>query len=124
MTASAQSAPASHSGSESAGGAPGTLEEAQVRAMFDRIAGLYDRMNSVMTAGLHRHWRRRAIVEEISGFLNARIAAPAEVAKGLHASKPNGDFGQAVALSTDGNTALIGGPGDNNDVGAAWALTR
>jgi demethylmenaquinone methyltransferase/2-methoxy-6-polyprenyl-1,4-benzoquinol methylase len=36
------------------------LEEAQVRAMFDRIAGLYDRMNSVMTAGLHHNWRRRA----------------------------------------------------------------
>ncbi len=28
--------------------------------MFDRIAGVYDRMNSVMTAGLHHHWRRRA----------------------------------------------------------------
>jgi demethylmenaquinone methyltransferase/2-methoxy-6-polyprenyl-1,4-benzoquinol methylase len=28
--------------------------------MFDRIAGLYDRMNSVMTAGLHHGWRRRA----------------------------------------------------------------
>ena len=39
---------------------PGVLEEAQVRAMFDRIAGLYDRMNSVMTAGLHHTWRRRA----------------------------------------------------------------
>jgi demethylmenaquinone methyltransferase/2-methoxy-6-polyprenyl-1,4-benzoquinol methylase len=36
------------------------LEEAQVRAMFDRIAGLYDRMNTVMSAGLHREWRRRA----------------------------------------------------------------
>src|ERR1700733_4125972 len=32
---------------------PGTLDEPQVRAMFDRIAGLYDRTNSVMTAGLH-----------------------------------------------------------------------
>src|SRR3984885_14282665 len=39
---------------------PGSLEEPQVRAMFDRIAGLYDRMNSVMTAGLHHEWRRRA----------------------------------------------------------------
>jgi demethylmenaquinone methyltransferase/2-methoxy-6-polyprenyl-1,4-benzoquinol methylase len=39
---------------------PGTLEEPQVRAMFDRIAGLYDRMNTVMTAGLHHGWRRRA----------------------------------------------------------------
>jgi demethylmenaquinone methyltransferase/2-methoxy-6-polyprenyl-1,4-benzoquinol methylase len=28
--------------------------------MFDRIAGLYDRMNSVMTAGLHHRWRARA----------------------------------------------------------------
>jgi demethylmenaquinone methyltransferase / 2-methoxy-6-polyprenyl-1,4-benzoquinol methylase len=39
---------------------PGTLDEPQVRAMFDRIAGLYDRMNTVMTAGLHHQWRRRA----------------------------------------------------------------
>jgi demethylmenaquinone methyltransferase/2-methoxy-6-polyprenyl-1,4-benzoquinol methylase len=28
--------------------------------MFDRIAGLYDRMNTVMTAGLHHRWRSRA----------------------------------------------------------------
>jgi len=40
--------------------APGTLPEAQVRAMFDRIAGPYDVMNSVMTAGLHHRWRARA----------------------------------------------------------------
>ena len=31
-----------------------------MRAMFDRIAGFYDVMNSVMTAGLHHVWRRRA----------------------------------------------------------------
>ena len=40
--------------------APGTLPEGQVRAMFDRIAGLYDVMNSVMTAGMHHRWRARA----------------------------------------------------------------
>jgi demethylmenaquinone methyltransferase/2-methoxy-6-polyprenyl-1,4-benzoquinol methylase len=28
--------------------------------MFDRISGLYDVMNSVMTAGLHHRWRERA----------------------------------------------------------------
>jgi demethylmenaquinone methyltransferase/2-methoxy-6-polyprenyl-1,4-benzoquinol methylase len=28
--------------------------------MFDRIAGFYDLMNSVMTAGLHHRWRARA----------------------------------------------------------------
>jgi demethylmenaquinone methyltransferase/2-methoxy-6-polyprenyl-1,4-benzoquinol methylase len=38
----------------------GTLPEGQVRAMFDRIAGVYDVMNSVMTAGLHHRWRSRA----------------------------------------------------------------
>jgi demethylmenaquinone methyltransferase/2-methoxy-6-polyprenyl-1,4-benzoquinol methylase len=44
------------------GGAPasGTLPETQVRAMFDRIARVYDRMNSVMTAGMHHRWRARA----------------------------------------------------------------
>ncbi|MDQ3644428.1 MAG: bifunctional demethylmenaquinone methyltransferase/2-methoxy-6-polyprenyl-1,4-benzoquinol methylase UbiE [Actinomycetota bacterium] len=38
----------------------GTLPEQQVEAMFDRIAGVYDRMNSVMTAGMHHRWRERA----------------------------------------------------------------
>jgi demethylmenaquinone methyltransferase/2-methoxy-6-polyprenyl-1,4-benzoquinol methylase len=61
MTASANSAPDMvPSTAGIATGTPGTLEETQVRAMFDRIAGLYDRMNTVMTAGLHHQWRRRA----------------------------------------------------------------
>ena len=29
--------------------------------MFDRIAGVYDLMNSVMTAGMHQRWRERAV---------------------------------------------------------------
>src|SRR5687767_5768908 len=29
--------------------------------MFDRIAGVYDVMNSVMTAGMHHRWRARAV---------------------------------------------------------------
>jgi demethylmenaquinone methyltransferase / 2-methoxy-6-polyprenyl-1,4-benzoquinol methylase len=43
-----------------AGPAGGTLPDTQVRAMFDRIARVYDRMNSVMTAGMHHRWRERA----------------------------------------------------------------
>jgi demethylmenaquinone methyltransferase / 2-methoxy-6-polyprenyl-1,4-benzoquinol methylase len=43
-----------------AGPGSGTLPETQVRAMFDRIARIYDRMNSVMTAGMHHRWRERA----------------------------------------------------------------
>jgi demethylmenaquinone methyltransferase / 2-methoxy-6-polyprenyl-1,4-benzoquinol methylase len=38
----------------------GRLEDDQVREMFDRIAGVYDVLNSTMTAGLHRRWRERA----------------------------------------------------------------
>jgi len=68
MATSANHAPGSYSPAQraaaSAGGAgpstAGTLDERQVRAMFDRIAGVYDRMNTVMTAGLHHRWRRRA----------------------------------------------------------------
>jgi hypothetical protein len=32
--------------------------------------------------------------------------------------------GISVALSGDGNTALVGGPFDNNETGAAWVFTR
>jgi demethylmenaquinone methyltransferase/2-methoxy-6-polyprenyl-1,4-benzoquinol methylase len=32
----------------------------QIRGMFDRIAGVYDLMNTAMTAGLHHRWRERA----------------------------------------------------------------
>jgi demethylmenaquinone methyltransferase/2-methoxy-6-polyprenyl-1,4-benzoquinol methylase len=32
----------------------------QVNRMFDRVAGRYDRLNGVMTAGLHHRWRERA----------------------------------------------------------------
>jgi demethylmenaquinone methyltransferase / 2-methoxy-6-polyprenyl-1,4-benzoquinol methylase len=47
-------------GATDVGPGRGTLPEPQVRAMFDRIARVYDVMNSVMTAGLHHQWRRRA----------------------------------------------------------------
>jgi demethylmenaquinone methyltransferase / 2-methoxy-6-polyprenyl-1,4-benzoquinol methylase len=33
----------------------------QVRTMFDRIAGMYDLMNTAMTAGMHHRWRERAV---------------------------------------------------------------
>jgi demethylmenaquinone methyltransferase/2-methoxy-6-polyprenyl-1,4-benzoquinol methylase len=46
--------------------ARGTLDQSQVRAMFDRIAGVYDLMNSVMTAGMHHRWRERAA--ELAGL--------------------------------------------------------
>ena len=33
-----------------------------------------------------------------------------------------GDFGESVALTANGVTALIGGPGDDDNVGAAWVF--
>jgi hypothetical protein len=35
-----------------------------------------------------------------------------------------GHFGFTLSLASDGNTALIGGGGDNGELGAAWAFTR
>ena len=32
--------------------------------------------------------------------------------------------GSSVALSSDGNTAIVGGSGDNNDAGAAWVYSE
>jgi hypothetical protein len=42
----------------------------------------------------------------------------------VEAKQRYGRFGGSVALSADGNTALIGGPGDNGGWGAAWVFTR
>ena len=48
-------------GADAGAFAAGRLEAGQVRAMFDRIAGVYDLMNTAMTAGLHHRWRARAV---------------------------------------------------------------
>ena len=55
--------------------------------MFDRIAGLYDRMNSVMTAGLHHEWRRRA----------ADLAELAPGARALDVATGTGDLALELA---------------------------
>jgi hypothetical protein len=36
----------------------------------------------------------------------------------------NASQGQSVALSSDGNTAIIGGPGGDNGAGAAWVFIQ
>jgi len=67
--------------------APGTLEATQVRAMFDRIAGLYDAMNTVMTAGLHHRWRERAV----------ELAAVGPGSRVLDVATGTGDLAVALA---------------------------
>ncbi|MBV9194702.1 MAG: bifunctional demethylmenaquinone methyltransferase/2-methoxy-6-polyprenyl-1,4-benzoquinol methylase UbiE [Solirubrobacterales bacterium] len=93
MGARAPSAPAGATPS-----APGVLEEAQVRAMFDRIAGLYDRMNTVMTAGLHHQWRRRA----------ADLAALAPGGRALDVATGTGDLALELAARVGPAGEVVG----------------
>lgn len=76
----------------------GTLEEPQVEAMFDRIAGVYDRMNSVMTAGLHHRWRSRA----------ADLAAVAAGDEVLDVATGTGDLAIEMAGRVGARGAVIG----------------
>ncbi|HEX8977180.1 MAG TPA: bifunctional demethylmenaquinone methyltransferase/2-methoxy-6-polyprenyl-1,4-benzoquinol methylase UbiE [Solirubrobacteraceae bacterium] len=84
--------------STSAPGAAGTLAEPQVRAMFDRIAGVYDRMNAVMTAGLHHQWRRRA----------ADLAALAPGDRALDVATGTGDLAFELARRVAPGGAVVG----------------
>lgn len=70
--------------------AAGTLDEREVRAMFDRIASIYDRMNSVMTAGMHHRWRERA----------ADLAAVRGGDSALDVATGTGDLALALARRT------------------------
>ncbi|MGI9658413.1 MAG: class I SAM-dependent methyltransferase, partial [Gaiellaceae bacterium] len=52
----------------------GRLQPQEVRAMFDRISPVYDRMNRAMTLGLDQRWRRlaaRAVVRPGDRVLDA-----------------------------------------------------
>jgi demethylmenaquinone methyltransferase/2-methoxy-6-polyprenyl-1,4-benzoquinol methylase len=71
----------------STGARTGTLPEGQVQAMFDRIAGVYDVMNSVMTAGLHHRWRERA----------ADLARVGPGSRALDVATGTGDLALALA---------------------------
>jgi demethylmenaquinone methyltransferase/2-methoxy-6-polyprenyl-1,4-benzoquinol methylase len=76
----------------------GTLDAGQVRAMFDRIAGVYDAMNALMTAGLHRRWRRRAV--ELAGLAPGSRAI--DVATGT------GDLAIALARAVAPGGEVVG----------------
>jgi demethylmenaquinone methyltransferase/2-methoxy-6-polyprenyl-1,4-benzoquinol methylase len=57
MRLSERAAPPARPGAIDASPEPG-----KVRAMFDGIAGSYDLLNSVMTAGLHHRWRELGVL--------------------------------------------------------------
>src|SRR5436853_7920934 len=81
-----------------AAGTPGVLEEGQVRAMFDRIAGVYDLLNSVMTAGLHHRWRARA----------ADLAAVGPGSRVLDVATGTGDLALELARRVSPGGAVVG----------------
>jgi demethylmenaquinone methyltransferase / 2-methoxy-6-polyprenyl-1,4-benzoquinol methylase len=76
----------------------GTLEEGQVRAMFDRIARVYDLMNSVMTAGLHHRWRERA----------ADLAAVGPGGRALDVASGTGDLAIELARRVGPTGTVVG----------------
>jgi demethylmenaquinone methyltransferase / 2-methoxy-6-polyprenyl-1,4-benzoquinol methylase len=88
----------SANGRAGSGAATGTLEEPQVRAMFDRIARVYDRMNSVMTAGLHHRWRARA----------ADLAAVRPGARVLDVACGTGDLALELARRVGPDGEVVG----------------
>ncbi len=81
-----------------AGSTPGTLPEEQVRAMFDRIANVYDRLNSVMTVGLHQRWRERA----------ADLAVVGEGDRALDVATGTGDLAIELAERVGPSGEVIG----------------
>jgi len=81
-----------------AGTSPGTLEAVEVRAMFDRIAGVYDLMNTAMTAGLHRHWRERA----------AELARVGPGSRVLDAATGTGDLAIELARHVSPGGEVVG----------------
>jgi demethylmenaquinone methyltransferase / 2-methoxy-6-polyprenyl-1,4-benzoquinol methylase len=76
----------------------GTLEEGQVRAMFDRIARVYDLMNSLMTAGLHHRWRERA----------ADLAAIRPGDRALDVASGTGDLAVELARRVGPTGSVVG----------------
>jgi demethylmenaquinone methyltransferase/2-methoxy-6-polyprenyl-1,4-benzoquinol methylase len=67
-----------------------------VRAMFTRIAGRYDLMNSVMTGGRHHAWRR----------ITARAVAGAPAGLALDLATGTGDLALAVRAAAPGRIVV------------------
>jgi demethylmenaquinone methyltransferase / 2-methoxy-6-polyprenyl-1,4-benzoquinol methylase len=79
--------------------------------MFDRIAGPYDLMNSVMTAGLHHRWRERA----------ADLARLPAGGRALDVATGTGDLAIALARRVGPSGEIVGSDFSEGMLGRARA---
>jgi demethylmenaquinone methyltransferase/2-methoxy-6-polyprenyl-1,4-benzoquinol methylase len=77
------------------GGSAGAVDPPAIRRMFDRIAGRYDLLNSLISLGQHRRWKRLAAA--------AASLSPGDLA--LDVATGTGDIAFALA---DGGARVIG----------------
>jgi phage gpG-like protein len=85
----------------------------------ESVALSEDGNTALIGGGFDRHGRGAAWVFNRTGTVwtrQSKLTASDESGRG--------EVGGSVALSADGNTALIGGPWDHQSVGAAWVFTR
>ncbi len=66
--------------------------KAKIESMFDSIAGDYDKLNHILSLGIDKTWRKRALKEIVDG------SGPMEV---LDLACGTGDFSIAVAKASD-----------------------
>lgn len=90
----------------------------QVRSMFDRIAPRYDLFNDVLSAGIHRDWRRRA-VSALAPAAGERLldlcAGTLDLAREISTRQPGArvaaaDFALRMLAAGRGKAAAAPGP--------------
>src|SRR5438128_6465663 len=74
------------------------VRASEVREMFERIAGVYDAMNTAMTAGLHHRWRARA----------ADLAGVGPGGRVLDVATGTGDLALELARRVSPGGAVVG----------------
>jgi hypothetical protein len=91
----------------------------------------FDWANFVRTARMSYCRQSKFLALALTSFVLAGAAQPAQaqyLQQGPKLIGTNGSTdalqGFSVALSADGDTALVGGPFDNGQAGAVWAYTR